>query len=193
VSAGEPGAVTCKLRAAARTESPAFELTHAVGVHVHDEPQVRTGRAAACPRKRTSGGVRGTGRFSGWRDRAMSPKFVPAGLAELQRIGLLAELPGETLVRLAQRMRREQVAAGGAVVEEGDDGDRFYVVLTGMFTVSQASMGARSVLRPGDYFGEVALTMDVPRTASVRALTPATVASCDRETFDEFIRPLFSD
>jgi CRP-like cAMP-binding protein len=123
----------------------------------------------------------------------MSPKFVPAGLTELQRIGLLAELPGETLVRLAQRMRREQVPAGSAVVDEGDDGDRFYVVLTGMCTVSQVSMGPRSVLRPGDYFGEVALTMDVPRTASVRALTQATVASCDRETFDEFIRPLFAD
>ena len=123
----------------------------------------------------------------------MSPKFVPAGLTELQRIGLLAELPGETMVRLAQRMRREQVPAGSAVVDEGDDGDRFYVVLNGMFTVSQVSMGPRSVLRPGDYFGEVALTMDVPRTASVRALTQATVASCDRETFDEFIRPLFAD
>ena len=123
----------------------------------------------------------------------MSPRFVPAGLTELQRIGLLAELPGETLVRLGQKMRREDVPAGGAVVEEGDDGDRFYVVLTGMFTVSQASMGARSVLRPGDYFGEVALTMGIPRTASVRALTAATVASCDRATFDEFIRPLFAD
>ena len=123
----------------------------------------------------------------------MSPKFVPAGLTELQRIGLLAELPGETLARLAQRMRREQVPAGSAVVDEGEDGDRFYVVLSGMFTVSQVSMGPRSVLRPGDYFGEVALTMDVPRTASVRALTQATVASCDRETFDEFIRPLFAD
>jgi ATP-binding cassette subfamily B protein len=49
------------------------------------------------------------------------------------------------------------------------------------------------VLRPGDYFGEVALALDVPRTASVRALTPSTVASCDRATFDEFIRPLFAD
>jgi len=123
----------------------------------------------------------------------VSPKFVPAGLAELQRIGLLAELPGETLVRLGERMRREQVQPGGAVVEEGEEGDRFYVVLAGMFTVSQASLGPRSVLRPGDYFGEVALAMDIPRTASVRALTAATVASCDRETFDEFIRPLFAD
>ena len=54
-------------------------------------------------------------------------------------------------------------------------------------------MGARSVLRPGDYFGEVALAMDIPRTASVRALTQVTVASCDRKTFDELIKPLFAD
>jgi CRP-like cAMP-binding protein len=62
-----------------------------------------------------------------------------------------------------------------------------------MFTVSQASLGPRSVLRPGDYFGEVALAMDIPRTASVRALTQATVASCDRKTFEEFIKPLFAE
>ena len=96
-------------------------------------------------------------------------------------------------MRLGQKMRREEVSAGNAVIEEGESGDRFYVVLSGMFTVSQKSVGARSVLRPGDYFGEVALAMGVPRTASVRALTQATVASCDRATFDEFIRPLFAD
>ena len=123
----------------------------------------------------------------------MSPRFVPAAVHELSRIGLLATLPGELLTRLAQRMEREDVPAGGAVVTEGEDGERFYVVLSGMFTVSQASLGARRVLRPGDYFGEVALALDVPRTASVRALTPATVASCDRAAFDEFIRPLFAD
>jgi ATP-binding cassette subfamily B protein len=123
----------------------------------------------------------------------VSPRFVPASVAELQRVGLLAELPGEPLLRLAREMRREEIPAGGAVIEEGDDGDRFYVVLSGMLTVSQATMGARSVLRPGDYFGEVALAMDIPRTASVRALTQVTVASCDRKTFDELIKPLFSD
>ena len=123
----------------------------------------------------------------------MSPRFVPAGIAELQRVGLLAELPGEQLLRLAREMRREEIPAGGAVIEEGEDGDRFYVVLSGMFTVSQASLGPRSVLRPGDYFGEVALAMDIPRTASVRALTQATVASCDRKTFEEFVKPLFAE
>ncbi len=112
---------------------------------------------------------------------------------EFSRIGLLAELPGQTLRKLSDRMRREQVPAGTALVREGDDGDRFYVVLSGMLTVTQAEQGDRRVLKPGDYFGEVALAMSVSRTATVRALTPAVVASCDRETFDEFVRPLFSD
>ena len=35
--------------------------------------------------------------------------------------------------------------------------------------------------------------MDVPRTASVRAMTPCVLASCDKATFDEYIRPLFAD
>ena len=96
-------------------------------------------------------------------------------------------------MKLAARMNREEVPAGQAPVLEGEPGERFYVVLSGMMVVSQESMGARRVLRPGDYFGEVALAMDIPRTASVRALTPSVVASCDRETFDEFVRPLLTE
>jgi ATP-binding cassette subfamily B protein len=118
---------------------------------------------------------------------------MPIREHEFSRIGLLAELPGEQLHKLSERMRRDRVAPGATVVQEGDEGERFYVVLSGMLSVSQESLGERRVLRPGDYFGEVSLAMDVPRTASVRALTPAVVASCDRETFDELIRPLFSD
>jgi ATP-binding cassette subfamily B protein len=121
------------------------------------------------------------------------PRFVPAAVTELSRVPLFASLPGELLTRLARNMEREEIAAGKSVVREGDDGDRFYVVLSGLLAVSQASRGPQSVLRPGDYFGEVALAMNMPRTASVRALTPATVASCDRATFDEFVRPLFAD
>jgi CRP-like cAMP-binding protein len=123
----------------------------------------------------------------------MSPRHSPATQAELSRIGLLAELPGEVLVKLAQRMRREEVPGGEAPVVEGEEGDRFYVVLNGLFAVSNLGSTPRRMLRSGDYFGEVALAMDVPRTASVRALTTAIVASCDKETFNEFLRPLFAD
>jgi CRP-like cAMP-binding protein len=112
---------------------------------------------------------------------------------EFSRIGLLAELPGEQLRKLSDRMRRDQIPAGASVVQEGDEGERFFVVLSGMLSVKQEARGTRRVLKPGDYFGEVALAMDIPRTASVTALTPTVVASCDRDAFDEFIRPLFSE
>jgi ATP-binding cassette, subfamily B, bacterial len=90
-------------------------------------------------------------------------------------------------------MTREEIAPGTAVIREGEDGDRFYVVFAGMLSVSNSSMGEREILRPGDYFGEVALTMNVPRTATITAITPAVIASCDRATFDEYLRQLFAD
>ncbi len=121
------------------------------------------------------------------------PRFVPATVSELSRVSLLASVPGEELMKIARRMEREEVPPGRQVVREGEPGERFYLVLSGLFAVSQEDLGPRRVLQPGDYFGEVALAMNVPRTASVRALTPAVVASCDRETFDELLRPLFAE
>ena len=123
----------------------------------------------------------------------MSPRHVPASVTELSRIGLFAELPGETLTKLAELMKRDEVAAGTAIIREGENGDRFYVLLSGIAAVSQNSLGGRRVLRAGEYFGEVALAMQVPRTATVTAMTPCVVASCDRATFDELLRPLFAD
>ena len=97
------------------------------------------------------------------------------------------------LANLAKRLEREEVAPGTALIREGEQGERFYFLFAGMLSVSNKSMGTREVLKPGDYFGEVSLTMDMPRTATVTAITPAVVASCDRETFDEILRPLFAD
>ena len=123
----------------------------------------------------------------------MSPRLTPATTTELSRVGLLADLPGDRLALLAGRMRRDEIPAGSAVVREGEPGERFYAVLSGLLAVTQESLGPRRLLRPGDTFGEVALAMDIPRTASVQALIPTVVASCDREAFDELVRPLFVD
>ena len=94
-------------------------------------------------------------------------------------------------MKLAKQMEREEVAPGAVIMREGDPGERFYVVFAGMLAASNAV--SREMLRPGDYFGEVSLTMGMPRTATVSAVTPSVVASCDRATFDEFLRPLFAD
>jgi ATP-binding cassette subfamily B protein len=123
----------------------------------------------------------------------VSPRATSATAHELSKIGLLGALPGERLADLASRMTREYVPAGQEIVREGEFGGRFYVVLEGMLTVTQEARGERRVLRPGDYFGEVAPTMGIRRTATVRSVTPATVASCERATFDEFVKPLFID
>ena len=121
----------------------------------------------------------------------MSPR-ASATQHELARAALLADLPGETLARLAARMEREELSPGTVVFREGDEADRFYVIFAGVVSMHQSGLGNR-VLRPGDCFGEVSLALRIPRAGTARTLTPATVASCDRETFDEFLRPLFAD
>ncbi len=124
---------------------------------------------------------------------AVSPRHVPASVTELGRVGLFAELPGETLGKLADRMEREEVSSGTVLIREGEPGDRFFVLLSGIAGVSQSALGERRILKAGEFFGEVALTMHVPRTATVTAMTPCVVASCDEATFDELVRPLFAD
>jgi ATP-binding cassette subfamily B protein len=123
----------------------------------------------------------------------VSPRHVPASVTELARVGLFGALPGETLGKLADRMQREEVAAGTVLIREGQPGDRFFVLLSGIVAVSQSALGSRRVLRAGEYFGEVALAMGVPRTATITAMTPCVVASCDTATFDELLRPLFAE
>lgn len=121
------------------------------------------------------------------------PRHVPANVTELARVGLFATLPGETLGKLADRMQRDEVESGTVLLLEGQPGDRFYVLLSGLAGVSQSSLGERGILRAGEFFGEVALAMGVPRTATVTALTSCVVASCDTATFDELVRPLFAE
>ena len=82
---------------------------------------------------------------------------------ELARIAELAGVPGETLARLADRMERRELASG----ESLDAEERYGVVLAGML---RAGGG---LLRPGDTF-----------SGRVTALTPATVASCERAVYE---------
>src|SRR5579885_340023 len=73
------------------------------------------------------GPIGSTCRARGPRQNPLVPR-ASATAHELNRIGLFATLPGETLRRLAQAMEREEVAPGTVIVNEGDPGDRFYVV-----------------------------------------------------------------
>ena len=86
------------------------------------------------------------------------------------------------LERLAGAVTHVSVAPRAAAFEEGDVGDRFFAIADGDAVVESGGRRVRE-LGPGDFFGEIALLRDVPRTATVRALTPLRLLALDRDTF----------
>lgn len=108
---------------------------------------------------------------------------VPAELVELlRRIPIFAPLPAPQLELLTRALVPVWAEPGSAVFEQGDAGDRFYVIADGQATVEVSGEPVRT-MAPGDYFGEIALLRDVPRTATVRAVTALRLHALDRETF----------
>ena len=79
---------------------------------------------------------------------------------------------------------------GEPVIEQGEIGDAFYVLRSGQVDVFEDGRLLRT-LGPGSYFGEVALLLDVPRTASVRTRTAVRAYRLDREGFDRLVRDAF--
>ncbi len=100
----------------------------------------------------------------------------------LREVGFLGAVPLGTLENLALRLAPLEVAAGVAVVREGESGDRFYLVDSGTLAVEA---DGREVARvgPGDCFGEIALLHDAPRMATVTAIDPVCLYALDREEF----------
>lgn len=100
----------------------------------------------------------------------------------LRRVPIFAPLAAPALERLAKALAEARVEGGATVFDEGDEGNRFYVIAGGRAAVETGDRRMRT-LGPGDFFGEVALLRDVPRTATVRAITPLRLLALDRETF----------
>ena len=106
----------------------------------------------------------------------------PAGLPLLQAVPMFAPLAPSVVEALASRLVAVQVPAGAVLLREGEESDRFYVVETGLVEVTQAG----AVLRregPGDFFGEIGLLRDVPRTATITAVEDTTLQALERGDF----------
>jgi CRP-like cAMP-binding protein len=96
---------------------------------------------------------------------------VPIDL--LRRVDLFEDMSNRQLGRLAKSFRESQFAAGETIAAEGTRGVGFFVIGEGMVRYSVGGED-RGLGGPGDYFGEIALIDDGPRTATVTADTDVT-------------------
>jgi CRP-like cAMP-binding protein len=120
------------------------------------------------------------------------PEFAPTlqQAAELRSLPPFASLGSASIAELLRRGRWINVAPDEVLVEQGDEGDAFYVIGSGRAEVLQDDEAIRP-LGAGEHFGELALLMDIPRTASVVARTPMRVFELDREGFDDVVAGIF--
>jgi MFS family permease len=106
----------------------------------------------------------------------------PAFLDRLQAVPMFAPLTPAVVESLARSLITVPVAAGEVVLREGEDSDRFYVIDSGLVEVTQEG----TVIRregPGDFFGEIGLLRDVPRTATITAVEDSVLVALERDDF----------
>jgi MFS family permease len=103
-------------------------------------------------------------------------------LEVLSKLPFFAPLEPEALESLAAGAEEKLVSAGEVIFRQGDPGERFYVIVSGEVEVLIDGRRAR-VERNGDYFGEIALLREVPRTATVVAREDTELLSVDGDAF----------
>jgi CRP-like cAMP-binding protein len=108
-------------------------------------------------------------------------------VALLRSLPVFESFPPPTLELLAAHLERHDVAPGEVVIRQGEIGDRFYVVESGRFDV-EVDGAQRAELGLGDFFGEIALLRDVPRTATVTAGESGVLLSLSRDYFVPAVR-----
>jgi CRP/FNR family transcriptional regulator, cyclic AMP receptor protein len=101
---------------------------------------------------------------------ARLPAVADARIARLRSVPLFSACSDKELAFIASRADEVDLPAGKVLTEKGKSGGDFFVILEGKADV-EADKGRRT-LGPGDFFGEIALIDNGPRTATVKTATP---------------------
>ena len=110
----------------------------------------------------------------------------------LRRVPLFVELGEAEIARLAEIARDRSYPRNSVILFEDDPGDALYVVVTGLVKVVLIGEDGRevilSVLKEGDFFGEMSLIDDQPRSAHVIAMEDSSLLVLRREDFHKGLR-----
>jgi len=103
------------------------------------------------------------------------------------QVPFLAKFSDEQFSQLAQLSTITYIEPGAVFFAEGDEGDKFYIVVYGEVQVSQKG-NVLCCLGPGSYFGEIALVRNTTRTATVMALKNGVMLSFSKAHFDDLFQ-----
>ena len=122
-----------------------------------------------------------------------SAMMTPRGIdpRALRRIKILAGMTDEQLERFAQFVEVEEVPQWSVIVKQGDPGDTMYFILEGELRVRISVLGKETILATlgvGDFFGDVSLFDQGPRSADVVANSDSTVVRISAAAFEKLVK-----
>jgi len=105
----------------------------------------------------------------------------------LKRISLFSDLSDSELERVFRLMEEKSYSRGEIILNQEDEGDSLFVIIKGRVKIFLLAEDGRevilSIMKPGDFFGEMSLLDGKPRSASASALEPSDLLVLKRDGF----------
>ena len=123
----------------------------------------------------------------------MDPKDTSSESTDELLAQALPKLTAEQVNEVSPKLVRQTYEPGQVIINQGDPPDRFYIVIAGRAEVWHEGLSGKTgeidTRKPGEYFGEVGLLQDRPRSATVRAPENGSVEvlAMDRQDFLELM------
>jgi putative ABC transport system ATP-binding protein len=109
----------------------------------------------------------------------------------LKQCDVFSHLTTSTLTNIAETMEKEHHPAGTVIIRQGDEGDKFYLIKSGVVDVivnqGQPNETKVATLSKGQFFGETALLTGAPRNATVIAIQDVELYTLDKPHFNSAI------
>lgn len=110
----------------------------------------------------------------------------------LAQVPLLGTLEAGARSRLVDALEEVRYEKGDSIIDEGENGTHFYLVMQGNVSVTKQGRGEIAKRGVGDYLGERSLQRALPTSASVSAATACRVMRMDKATFERLLGPVLS-